>query len=156
MRLRSFSSHHQVFVCEQKYSNLLLNLQQPMVAFIIPDHLSSGFLDLNLSPTSLFLLTYLAFMCSDIAFALQIIGQRHVTPDNASLVFLLEPASASIMAYLILSKIMTIIQILGASLILLDIMLSTEGFKYLSGLLKKGVYINLTDTDPILSNVTFT
>jgi len=89
----------------------------PALGFIIPDFISGG-IDI-VEPEIILSITYLAIVCSNIAFALQVFGQRYVSPAIAAIIFLSEPVFASIFAYICLGEVMGIQQAFGALLIIL-------------------------------------
>lgn len=91
----------------------------PAVAFIIPDMVDG--IDF-ISTNTLLIITYLALVCSNAAFTLQVYGQRYIIPSIAAITYLLEPIVAALFAYLILTEVLTPIQVLGASLILASIL----------------------------------
>ncbi|ADM27403.1 protein of unknown function DUF6 transmembrane [Ignisphaera aggregans DSM 17230] len=66
-------------------------------------------------------LFYLGIACSGIAFALQAYGQKYISPEIASLVYLLEPVFASILSWIFLGETMSFTQIVGAMLIAISI-----------------------------------
>ncbi len=88
----------------------------PALMFVIPDTFLHGYTALDIS--SIIIIAYLALVCGDAAFALQVFGQRYVNPAVAAVIFLLEPVAASILSYLLLEEIMTPPQLIGALLIL--------------------------------------
>lgn len=91
----------------------------PAVAFIIPDMVDGiDFINTN----TLLIITYLALVCSNVAFTLQVYGQRYIIPSVAAITYLLEPVAAALFAYVILTEVLTPIQVLGASLILASIL----------------------------------
>jgi drug/metabolite transporter (DMT)-like permease len=101
----------------------------PALTFLIPDVVFYG--TISVSINVLLMITYLAFVCSNAAFALQVFGQRYVSPAVTAIVFLLEPVVAAILSYVLLSEVITSIKALGASLILTAMFLSSTD-KYLS------------------------
>jgi len=101
----------------------------PALTFLIPDIVFYG--DISVSANALLMITYLAFVCSNAAFALQVFGQRYVSPAVTAIVFLLEPVVAAILSHIVLNEVITSIQVLGASLILTAMFLSSTD-KYLS------------------------
>jgi len=101
----------------------------PALTFLIPDVLLYG--SISVSVNALLLITYLAFVCSNAAFALQVFGQRYVSPAVTAIVFLLEPVVAAVLSYVVLNEVITSIKALGASLILTAMFLSSTD-KYLS------------------------
>jgi len=101
----------------------------PALTFLIPDVLLYG--SISVSVNVLLLITYLAFVCSNAAFALQVFGQRYVSPAVTAIVFLLEPVVAAVLSYVVLNEVITSIKALGASLILTAMFLSSTD-KYLS------------------------
>lgn len=88
----------------------------PALMFVVPDIVFNGYVSVDFN--SLLLITYLAIVCSDMAFALQVFGQRYVSPAVAAVIFLLEPVAASTFSYVLLNEYMTSHQLVGASLIL--------------------------------------
>jgi drug/metabolite transporter (DMT)-like permease len=101
----------------------------PALTFLIPDVVFYG--TISVSINVLLMITYLAFVCSNAAFALQVFGQRYVSPAVTAIVFLLEPVVAAILSYVLLGEVFTSIKALGASLILTAMFLSSTD-KYLS------------------------
>jgi drug/metabolite transporter (DMT)-like permease len=101
----------------------------PALTFLIPDVVFYS--TLSVSINVLLMITYLAFVCSNAAFALQVFGQRYVSPAVTAIVFLLEPVVAAILSYVLLSEVITSTKALGASLILTAMFLSSTD-KYLS------------------------
>ncbi len=95
----------------------------PALLFIIPDTI---YYKLEIPQgTHLYMIIYLALVCSDTAFALQVYGQRYISPALASIIFLLEPVFASIFAYIIINEVLNIQQIIGAILILLAMFIAS-------------------------------
>ncbi|MCD6488200.1 MAG: DMT family transporter [Desulfurococcales archaeon] len=88
----------------------------PALAFIIPDML------FNEAPSiqvDVFLaILYLAIICSDTAFALQVYGQKYIIPATAAIIYLLEPVAATFFAYIVLRETMNTLQAIGAVIIL--------------------------------------
>lgn len=101
----------------------------PALTFLIPDVVFYG--TISVSINVLLMITYLAFVCSNAAFALQVFGQRYVSPAVTAIVFLLEPVVAATLSYILLGEVFTSIKVLGASLILTAMFLSSTD-KYLS------------------------
>ncbi|MET1101329.1 MAG: DMT family transporter [Pyrodictiaceae archaeon] len=89
----------------------------PALGFILLDSNPGNELDKTL--LVLPAIIYLGLVCSDIAFAAQVYGQRFVRPAIAGLVFLLEPVLAAVFSNIVLSETLTPQQIMGAVLILL-------------------------------------
>jgi len=69
-------------------------------------------------------LLYVGVLSSGIAYTLQILGQRYVKPSTAAITFSLEGVFGSLAAWIILSQILTNIQIFGCFLILLGVLLA--------------------------------
>ena len=69
-------------------------------------------------------LLYVGVLSSGIAYTLQILGQRYVKPSTAAITFSLEGVFGSLAALIILSQILTNIQIFGCFLILLGVLLA--------------------------------
>ena len=101
----------------------------PALTFLIPDVVFYS--TISVSVNVLLMITYLAFVCSNAAFALQVFGQRYMSPAVTAIVFLLEPVVAAILSYILLGEVFTSIKALGASLILTAMFLSSTD-KYLS------------------------
>ncbi len=97
----------------------------PATLYLAPFTISGGVFDVDGIVSALPLLVYLALACSDVATILQVYGQRFIRVEVAAIIFLLEPVFASILSYIFLSETMSSVQILGASLILLAIVLAT-------------------------------
>ncbi len=72
----------------------------------------------------LFELLYVGVLSSGIAYTLQILGQRYVKPSTAAITFSLEGVFGSLAAWIILSHILTNIQIFGCFLILVGVLLA--------------------------------
>jgi drug/metabolite transporter (DMT)-like permease len=72
----------------------------------------------------LFELLYVGVMSVAIAFTLQIIGQRYVKPSTAAITFSLEGVFGSLAAWVILSQILTQLQIIGCFLILMGVLIA--------------------------------
>ena len=70
----------------------------------------------------LFELLYVGVMSSGVAYTLQIFGQRYVKPSTAAITFSLEGVFGSLAAWIILSQMLTTIQIFGCFLILLGVL----------------------------------
>ena len=70
----------------------------------------------------LFELLYVGVMSSGIAYTLQIFGQRYVKPSTAAITFSLEGVFGSLAAWIILSQMLTTIQIFGCFLILFGVL----------------------------------
>ncbi|MCS7374830.1 MAG: DMT family transporter [archaeon GB-1845-036] len=87
----------------------------PAFSFIIPDLLTFPFKSFRFN--SLLLVVYLALICGDGAFTLQVFGQKYVEAGAAAIILLSEPVFASILAHLLISEFMTLSQMVGASLI---------------------------------------
>ncbi len=85
---------------------------------------------INLTVDTILGLTYLGTVCTVGAFSLQVYGQRFVYPEVAALIYLLEPAFAAIFAWLMLGEIMKPLQILGAILILISMIIAIRTQKY--------------------------
>jgi len=95
----------------------------PALGFILPS-LYAGAQGLP-SGMRLIALIYLGLVCSDVAFAFQVYGQRFVVAAVAGIVFLLEPVFATFLAWLTLGEVLKPLQIIGAMLILSSLFLSS-------------------------------
>ena len=69
-------------------------------------------------------LLYVGIMSTGVAYTLQIIGQRFVKPSTAVITLSLEGVFAAITAWIILSQILTFIQIIGCSLIIVGVLVA--------------------------------
>jgi drug/metabolite transporter (DMT)-like permease len=69
-------------------------------------------------------LLYGAFLSVGVAYTLQIVGQRHVEPSKAAIVFSLESLFAALGGFLLLHEILGWKQYLGGALMFLGIVLS--------------------------------
>ena len=72
----------------------------------------------------IFELLYVGVMSVAIAFTLQIIGQRYVKPSTAAITFSLEGVFGSLAAWVILSQVLTQLQIVGCILILIGVLIA--------------------------------
>ena len=72
----------------------------------------------------IFELLYVGVMSVAIAFTLQIIGQRYVKPSTAAITFSLEGVFGSLAAWVILSQVLTQLQIVGCFLILMGVLIA--------------------------------
>lgn len=97
----------------------------PALTFLIPYVASDNWIYSTIDFGILFLFIYLAIICSDVAFALQVVGQRYINPAVTAVVFLLEPVFAAFLAYILISEVMNILQIIGGIIILLAILTAT-------------------------------
>ena len=70
----------------------------------------------------IFELLYVGVMSVAIAYTLQIIGQRYVKPSTAAITFSLEGVFGSLAAWVILSQVLTQLQIVGCFLILMGVL----------------------------------
>ena len=69
-----------------------------------------------------FELLYVGIMSVGIAYTLQVVGQRYVKPSTAAITFSLESVFGSLAAWVILSQMLTIVQIFGCFLILMGVL----------------------------------
>ncbi|MEM0453042.1 MAG: DMT family transporter [Sulfolobales archaeon] len=88
----------------------------PALMFVVPDILFNGYGGMDLR--SFLIISYLAIVCSNMAFALQVYGQRYIVPAVAAVIFLVEPVSASFFSYIFLGEVMLLHQLIGAGMIL--------------------------------------
>ncbi len=95
----------------------------PATFFIVPDLLAGSLGPFRLDLIAL--ITYLALVCGNGAFTLQVIGQRYVSAAAAAVIFLLEPVFAAMLARLLISELMTAGQIVGASLIVAAMLIAS-------------------------------
>ncbi len=96
----------------------------PAVLFVFPSMITGGFLHVSLR--SFLGLLYLGTVCTVGAFSLQAYGQRYVPPEVAALIYLLEPVFAAVFAWAMLGEVMTSLQIAGAVLIFLAMIIATR------------------------------
>ena len=96
----------------------------PSLAFIVPDAYSGGITPPD--KATLLYIAYLGLVCSDAAFTLQVYGQRSVSPGTTAVILLLEPPAGAFFSRIILGEEMTILQILGALLILVAMWISVS------------------------------
>lgn len=93
----------------------------PSLFFFLPDIGLNGFPALDMNQVAV--LVYLGLVCSDGATILQVYGQRFIRPDAASVIYLLEPVSASFFSFIFLGEILDLYQLSGAVLILLAMLI---------------------------------
>ncbi len=70
-------------------------------------------------------LTYLAIVCTVIAFTLQAYGQRYVSSETAAIIYLFEPVAAAIFSHIFLGEVLDVMQLVGATMIIISITLAT-------------------------------
>ena len=95
----------------------------PAVSFIIPDLISGSVGPFRYDVV--LLIAYLGLVCSDAAFTLQVLGQRYVSAAVAAIIFLLEPVFAAVLAHLLISELMTVQQVIGATLIMAAMLIAS-------------------------------
>lgn len=89
--------------------------------------IASPFLDTTepvFSVGSIGAVLYLAFFASTIAIFVQSKYQRETTPTKAAIIFTMEPIFAAIIAYFVLSEVMTGIEVLGAAIMFSGLLFS--------------------------------
>ncbi len=74
--------------------------------------------------STMWILAYLAMACSNVATILQLYGQRYVRVEVAAIIYLLEPVFAAILSYITLGEILELNQLIGATLILLAMLIA--------------------------------
>lgn len=89
----------------------------PSIIFILPYLATSQFKLPEANIIAVFI--YLGLICSNLAFILQILGQREISPATAAIIFLSEPVFAAILSRLLLNEILSSLQIIGSILIIL-------------------------------------
>jgi len=94
----------------------------PAMIFFVPDLLAVSFEPFRFN--LILLVAYLAFICGDGAFMLQVFGQRFISAGVAAVIFLLEPIFAALLARLLISELMTVSQVIGASLIVIAMLIA--------------------------------
>uniref|UniRef100_A0A7C3WVD3 DMT family transporter n=1 Tax=Dictyoglomus turgidum TaxID=513050 RepID=A0A7C3WVD3_9BACT len=67
---------------------------------------------------------YLGTIATSLTLTLQLIGQKYLTPTKSALIYNLEPVFATIFAFFILKESLSLIQFIGAFLILLSLFTS--------------------------------
>lgn len=97
----------------------------PSMLFIFPSMMAGAFFP-KINSEILLILLYLGVMCADVAFILQVLGQKHVEAAVAALIFLLEPVFASLFSMAFLGERLTLVEILGMAFILVGILLSQK------------------------------
>ncbi|MBU8878868.1 DMT family transporter [Bacillus sp. FJAT-29790] len=71
----------------------------------------------------------LSIFCTAIAFIVQIIAQRHTTPTHTGLIFTLEPVFAAVFAFIFTGETLTFKGYLGATLLLISVLIAELDFK---------------------------
>jgi drug/metabolite transporter (DMT)-like permease len=95
----------------------------PPTLFIVPDALDADGLVVP-PPTMLAVLVYLGLACSVGATLLQVEAQKRISPETASVIYLLEPVFAAILSKLLIGETMTPRAVAGSTLILAAMALS--------------------------------
>ena len=104
----------------------LIALMQNFIVAFLSFILVIIFEEFNFSKIKLeiFEILYAGILSGGVAFALQIFGQRNITPAPAAIIMSLEGVIAAIAAWVILNQILGINNIIGCLLILVGILLS--------------------------------
>ena len=74
-------------------------------------------------PNALFGILFLGILSSMFAFTIQVVAQKKIKPHIAGLIFLLESPIAAFFGYLVFKESMSVINIVGACLILISVIL---------------------------------
>ena len=69
-------------------------------------------------------LLYVGIMSTGVAYTLQIIGQRYVKPSTAVITLSLEGVFAALTAWIILTQMLSSIQIIGCTLIIVGVLVA--------------------------------
>lgn len=80
--------------------------------------------DAVFTPSAIGGVLYLAFFASTIAIFVQSKYQRETTPTKAAIIFTMEPVFAAVIAYIVLSELMSGIEVLGAVIMFAGLMFS--------------------------------
>ncbi|HDX9589478.1 TPA: DMT family transporter [Bacillus pseudomycoides] len=80
---------------------------------------------------SWFSILVLSIFCTAMAFIVQVIAQQHTTPTHAGLIFSLEPVFSAGFAFFFTGETLTLKGYLGATLILLSVLIAELDFKSL-------------------------
>ena len=124
-----FWSLHIIFIgkiIEEFDAPILIGLIQTIIvstcsiilALIFEDFIIKNILDQKVQ------ILYAGILSGGIAFVLQIYAQKNISPAPAAIIFSLEGVFATIAAWIILSQILNINNILGCSFILVGVMIS--------------------------------
>jgi len=76
------------------------------------------------------ILLYLAAVCSILVGVLQVLGQKYTSASQAVLIYALEPVSALLFSLLMLGEKLGIIESIGATLILISVIISLKEMAY--------------------------
>lgn len=69
-------------------------------------------------------LLYVGIMSTGFAYTFQIIGQRHVKPSTAVITLSLEGVFAALAAWIIIAQILSFVQIIGCTLIIIGVLIA--------------------------------
>ncbi|MGQ9479233.1 MAG: DMT family transporter [Thermoproteota archaeon] len=109
----------------KEYSSIdLIFLQYALTAllgFMIAPGIYSG---VEESAGVFTVLLYLAAVCSVLVGILQVLGQRYISASQTALVYALEPVFAALFSFIILGERLGVIELAGATLILISLILS--------------------------------
>ncbi len=87
----------------------------PATFFVIPDVLTGGVESMDLRTFAALL--YLAAVCGNLGFALQLLGQRYVDPATATIIYQTIPIFGALTAFVVLGERMSVMQMIGAAMI---------------------------------------
>jgi drug/metabolite transporter (DMT)-like permease len=88
----------------------------PMIGFFIVDAYRGVTVEALMK--ALPALTYLGLVCSDVALAFQVYGQRSFRAYEAAVIYLLEPVTAALFSYVVLGEVLSLEGYIGAALII--------------------------------------
>lgn len=89
----------------------------------------TGTFSLPTSGTGWSALLFMTLFCTAICFVLQTIAQKYTTPELASLMFCTEPVSSALFGFILFGEVVGAQGYLGATLILLAVIMSTVKLK---------------------------
>ncbi|UOD34495.1 EamA family transporter [Deferribacteraceae bacterium V6Fe1] len=114
----------------KKYDTTVLTAIQIMVVtFLSIIFTYASGIDIKIKPEKdiIFALILTGFLATVVAFFIQTAMQKYTTPTKAAILFTLEPVSSAIFGYLIGKEILTFNQYIGASIIIIAMLVSEVG-----------------------------
>ena len=105
---------------------ILIGLIQTLVVSIFSLLAAIAFVEINIHGIfkQIYQILYAGILSGGFAFVLQIYAQKNITPTPAAIIFSLEGVIATIAAWLLLSQILNLNNIIGCTLIILGVLVS--------------------------------
>jgi len=100
----------------------------PSLSFALPLIIGVGRIE-GMTLEITLILVYLGMVCSVLAFALQVYGQRVVSPSVAAVIYLVEPPAAALISHLTLDESFDAAKVFGSLLILIGMYMAVRSHR---------------------------